>query len=71
MIDFDSLCANPDFHLAQIETFLGTGSSEEARHRFRDFLKLPDSTRGFCVERDLNQFDPADLAYVAELGYLP
>jgi hypothetical protein len=43
--------------------------SDEAISRFRDYVQPPDSSGRFRDDVDLKQFDPADLAYVAEIGY--
>jgi hypothetical protein len=69
MIDFDSFCAKPEPHCALIGKFLGANLSDEAISRFRDYVQPPDSSGRFRDDVDLKQFDPADLAYVAEIGY--
>jgi hypothetical protein len=69
MIDFDSLCAKPDPYCALIGKFLGANVSDEALSHFRNYLVHPGSSGRFSGKVDLKQFDPADLTYVAEIGY--
>jgi Sulfotransferase family len=70
MIDFDSLCEMPELNCGRIEAFLNAGLSEEHRTRFCNYLHKPNSSDKFCSEIDLKQFDPMDLEYVSQLGYL-
>jgi Sulfotransferase family len=69
MIDFDALCAKPEPYCALIGKLLGTSLPDEAVERFRDYLHRPGSSGRFRSKVDPKQFDPADLAYVAEIGY--
>jgi hypothetical protein len=68
MIDFDALCMSPDAHCAQMAEFLGVNLTDDALLRFRGFVRRPESVGRF-KNVDLRQFDPADLAYVTEVGY--
>jgi hypothetical protein len=68
MIEFDALCAMPDLHCAKISKFLGRELRDDVVADFRKFVRRPEATRR--VNRtELAQYDPTDLAYVAELGY--
>ncbi len=68
MIDFDALCIAPDAHCANIATLLGTALPDNVLAEFRQFIHRPESAGRFR-RSDLGQYDPGDLAYVAELGY--
>lgn len=68
MIEFDALCAMPDLHCAKIAKFLGTELRDEVAADFRKFVRRPEATR-HVSSTELAQYDPTDLAYVAELGY--
>jgi hypothetical protein len=69
LIDFDSLCEKPEPYCALIGKFLGANLSDEALSHFRNYLRHPGSSGRFSGKVDLKQFDPSDLAYVAEIGY--
>jgi hypothetical protein len=68
MIEFDALCAAPDEHAAKIAEFLGAAPSDKLLADFRAFVRPPPSAGRFRGG-DLGVYDPADLAYVAQLGY--
>jgi hypothetical protein len=68
MIEFDALCATPDPHCAKIAKFLGTELRDDVLAEFRNFVRRPESV-GRYRSTELGQYDPGDLAYVAEIGY--
>jgi hypothetical protein len=68
LLDFDDLCTNPDTHCLSVAAFLGIELSEARLALFRSALRVPESSGRFR-KTDLAQFDPNDLAYLAELGH--
>jgi len=68
MIEFDALCAVPDPHCAKIAKFLGTELRDDVLANFRKFVRRPESPRRL-TSTELAQYEPTDLAYVAEIGY--
>ena len=68
MIEFDALCVTPDPHCMKIAQFLGAELRDDVLANFREFVRLPESVGRFR-KTELGQYDPGDLAYVAEIGY--
>jgi hypothetical protein len=69
MIDFDALCAKPEPYCALIGKFVRANLSDETLSRFRDYVRPRESFRRFKDKVDYKNFDSADLAYVAGIGY--
>jgi hypothetical protein len=67
VIDFDELCKRPEPSCEIIAEFVGATLSVDAVSSFRDWIR-PRPAAG-SGSLDLGQFDPADLAYVAKIGY--
>ena len=68
MIDFDTLCMKPDACCVKIAGFVHSDLPDAAISKFCDFVR-PWRPIGRFTAADLRQFDPSDLAYVAEIGY--
>ena len=68
-VDFNAFCAEPDSQSVRLASFLGTKLPDDIRAKFHDLVEhgRPGGHRYGGAE--LGQFDPADLSYVAELGY--
>ena len=62
-LDFDALCTSPRTELRKLERFLGDGKALDER-----VIVAPPSIGRFKAH-GLKAFDPADVAYVAELGF--
>jgi hypothetical protein len=68
LVNFDALCLAPEDHAARIAAFAGVVLSDTGRARFGAYCRAPASTGRFH-DMHLSEFDPADLAYLAEIGY--
>lgn len=68
MIEFDALCAVPDLHCRKVAKFLGAELGDDVLADFCKFVRRPESPRRLR-SIEIAQYDPTDLAYVAELGY--
>lgn len=67
-VDFDALCASPERQYLELARSLGANPSAEAVAQICQGVRPPSSTGRFSSQ-DLGQFDPADLAYVRQIGY--
>jgi hypothetical protein len=68
LVSFDALCAMPQRHCLELAQSLGAGPSEDALAQITRLVQAPPSTGRFG-RQDLAQFEPADLAYVRQVGY--
>ena len=62
-VDYDALCAAPTIELAKLQRFLGAGVVLDGSSI------VPPASIGRFKAHGLMPFDPADVAFVAELGF--
>jgi len=68
IVDYDRLCANSEGECREILKFAGADMDTQAIRKFKEYVWRPDS-QSPRNDVDLALFDPADLAYVSEIGY--
>jgi hypothetical protein len=68
IVNFDALCADPASELPALADFLGLACPPPLLQRLAAGIRPPRST-GRHQGQDLGQFDPADLAFVRNLGF--
>jgi hypothetical protein len=68
LIDFDSFCHSPDTTCSYVTAMLEMPLQDDVMADFREFVRPPDSA-GRSRSVALDQYDPADLAYLAQIGY--
>jgi hypothetical protein len=68
LVDFDALCDEPARHHDEIAAFLACGPDSGSAVRFGTFIDRSRSSGRF-KRFGTRHFDPADLEYVAGLGY--
>ena len=68
VLDYDRLCADPAGELAALISFAGCDPDDAQRASVAAEIK-PPSTIGRFAAHGLDAFDPADVDYVASLGF--
>lgn len=68
LLNYDALCASPEFRIRELLEFLGCEPSPQDSARLIDLVQKPESVGRF-KQQSLDQFDPEDVAYVRELGF--
>jgi hypothetical protein len=68
LVDFDALCQAPAAAAEAVAALLGLSAPDAVLSGIVELVQPPGS-RGRYRAADLAQFDPADLQYVAALGY--
>lgn len=67
-LSFDRLCQDPEGELEALREFAGIQVSKKKISQLAGTVRAP-ATSGRFRERDLTQFDPADIAYVKAMGF--
>jgi hypothetical protein len=67
LINFDKMCAKPNKWLKILCKFLNI--STKCRHGLKSLIDPPSDSIGKFRKYDLSIFDPADIAFVKELGF--
>jgi hypothetical protein len=68
LVSFDALCEAPQRHCLELAQSLGARPGDDALAQIGKLVQAPPSSGRFA-RQDLTQFDPADLAYVRQIGY--
>lgn len=69
LVNFDALCEMPERHCVELAETLAARPSAAALGQVCKLVRPPASTGRF-LQHDLGQFDPVDLSYVRQIGYL-
>lgn len=67
-LSFDRLCADPEGELEALREFAAIQVSKKELAKLASTVKAP-TTSGRFRSHDLSQFDPADIAFVQQMGF--